>query len=63
MVVCLEDIVGSKGGGSDEKQFEVVNEITGFIDVEISSDTEKISVKNIFSSNHHFSKAEDKWVA
>ncbi|SCZ67295.1 sulfotransferase domain-containing protein [Thiohalomonas denitrificans] len=38
MVVRFEDIIGSKGGGSDERQFEVVNQIADFIGIEISND-------------------------
>lgn len=36
MIVRFEDLIGSKGGGSDVKQLEVVVEIANFIGIELS---------------------------
>lgn len=38
MIVRFEDIIGSKGGGNDERQLEVVTDIADFIGIKISND-------------------------
>lgn len=37
MVVRFEDIIGKKGGGSDEKQFEVINKIAEHIGIKLTA--------------------------
>jgi sulfotransferase 6B1 len=49
MVVRFEDIIGSLGGGNDEKQFKVICEIGDFIGISLSSNTAQSICKKIFA--------------
>lgn len=49
----FEDLVGSRGGGSDEKQFQVVRELGNHIGRELDDDGVKLVASRAFSTAMH----------
>lgn len=62
LVVRFEDLVGEKGGGSDERQLEVITRIANFIGVE-GADIQSIQ-RSLFGGTHTFRNGSiDRWAS
>ncbi|MGK2873373.1 MAG: sulfotransferase domain-containing protein [Alphaproteobacteria bacterium] len=62
IVVRFEDLVGAKGGGSDESQLEAITQIANFIDAQ-GVDIQQIQ-QSLFGGTHTFRGGQiDRWVS
>jgi hypothetical protein len=50
MVIRFEDVIGSLGGGDDEKQFKVICEIGDFIGIPLPTDIAQSICEKIYST-------------
>lgn len=56
LVIKFEDLVGSDGGGSDERQLSILREIANFLDISITYEQLKLIGSRLFGNKYTFRK-------
>jgi hypothetical protein len=57
-LIRFEDLIGSKGGGCDQKQYEAIKKMLSFLKIKISEKKINYAIQNLFGGSDTFRKGQ-----